>query len=83
MPRLSGPGMAYEMLLADAGREHIPVILLSGATELRQIAKIVGTPYQMSKPFNFDKLCSLLQRALTEAVPIKPNLELLAAMRAA
>src|SRR5688572_4484014 len=38
MPVLSGPGMAHEMLLHDAGEEKIPVMLVSGSPDLAQIA---------------------------------------------
>ncbi len=82
MPHLSGPGMAYDMLIIDSGREGIPIVLLSGATDLIQIAKIVGTPYQMEKPFKFNRLCSLVGKALSEKTPITPSLDLLASMRA-
>jgi CheY-like chemotaxis protein len=49
MPVLDGPEMAHEMLLHDAGEEHIPILLVSGRTDLPQLAKRMGTPYFLGK----------------------------------
>src|SRR4051794_22889530 len=69
MPRLNGPEMAYKLLIEDCGREQIPIIVLSGVTDLPKVAKQIGTPYFLSKPFSFDLLDTLLNRALKENRP--------------
>lgn len=69
MPVLGGPGMAHEMLLHDAGEEKIPIVLVSGRHDLRQIAERMGTPYFLSKPFTVDTFFKLLNQALSERRP--------------
>lgn len=70
MPVLDGPGMAYEMLIHDAGRERIPIVLVSGYVGLREVADRIGTPYAAGKPCGLDELLGLVERALRErAVP--------------
>jgi CheY-like chemotaxis protein len=66
MPNLDGPGMAYEMLVHDAGEEHVPIVLVSGAIELERIAARVGTPYALAKPSSGDALIAAVERALRE-----------------
>ena len=66
MPVLDGPGMAARMLVEDAGRERIPVVLVSGAVELSSVAERVGTPYALAKPFEPNALLALASRALHE-----------------
>jgi DNA-binding NtrC family response regulator len=66
MPILSGPGMAHEMLLHDAGEEKIPILLVSARTDLSQIARRMGTPYFLHKPCDMDAFLELLDRALRE-----------------
>lgn len=73
MPRLTGPQMAYEMFLRDAGREKIPIILLSGQMDLRRIAAIVGTRYYLAKPYSVDDLFAMIDRALVEQAPPTPK----------
>ena len=50
----------------------MPIIVASGAPNLCEIAKALGTPYYMSKPFTFEALTSMIDRALTEAIPPRP-----------
>lgn len=69
MPRLTGPEMAYQLFLRDAGDEKIPIILLSGKLDLPRIAALVGTPYFLSKPYDLDALLPMLDRALVERTP--------------
>jgi DNA-binding response OmpR family regulator len=69
MPVLSGPEMALEMFVHDAGLEEIPILLLSGAANLRQIASEVGTPYVLDKPISPEILMTTLGRALRERTP--------------
>ncbi len=51
MPLLDGPGMALQLLIQDGGLENIPIVLVSGAAGLNAVARRVGTPYAVSKPF--------------------------------
>ena len=72
MPVLSGPEMAKRCIIEDAGRERIPIILLSGAAALRHIAALVGTPYALAKPCELDSLLGVIRRALTEHLAPHP-----------
>jgi CheY-like chemotaxis protein len=49
MPVMSGPEMAYAMLLHDAGQELIPILLVSGRSDLATVAARIGTRYFLSK----------------------------------
>ena len=73
MPVLDGPGMAYEMFLHDMGLEDVPVVLLSGVTNLQDVAAEVGTPYFLGKPYRFELVVALVARALSERVSPKPR----------
>jgi DNA-binding NtrC family response regulator len=75
MPKLSGPEMAYRLIIEDSGRENIPIILLSGVGDLEQVAEKVGTPYFMAKPFGLSELEVLFERALRERRSPRPNLQ--------
>jgi len=68
MPVLSGPGMAHQMLLHDAGEEKIPIVLVSGRDDLSEVARRIGTPYFLAKGISdYGKaLLELLARALGE-----------------
>jgi DNA-binding NtrC family response regulator len=68
MPLLDGPGMANEMLLHDMGLEHVPVVFLSASPDLSEIAARVGTPYFLAKPYGYDAVVALVQRALVERI---------------
>lgn len=72
MPVLDGPQMAYRMFLQDCGREKVPILLISGAADLKQIAAIVGTPYRIAKPYHIDAFLSLVERVLSERTPPSP-----------
>jgi DNA-binding response OmpR family regulator len=72
MPVLSGPEMAKRLIVEDAGRERIPIILLSGAATLFQIAVLVGTPYALAKPCEVDTLLDVIRHALTERLAPHP-----------
>jgi len=73
MPVLDGPGMAYRMLVNNLGKEKIPIVLLSGIIDLHLVAAKVGTPYFLGKPYAFDALLPLLERALGERSPPHPQ----------
>ncbi len=68
MPVLSGPLMAHEMLLRDAGEEKIPILLVSGRADLPAVAALMGTPYFLKKasPHYGEVLLEILARALRE-----------------
>jgi FixJ family two-component response regulator len=68
MPVLSGPGMAHQMLLHDAGEEKVPILLVSGRNDLPAVAALMGTPYFLKKTSaNYGKvLLEILARALRE-----------------
>jgi CheY-like chemotaxis protein len=66
MPVLGGPGMAHRMLLHDAGEEDVPIILMSGREDLKQIAREMGTSYVVKKPTSINVFLTVLSRALHE-----------------
>jgi DNA-binding NtrC family response regulator len=66
MPVLDGPGMAARMLVRDAGMERIPVILVSGAADLGEVARRIGTPYALQKPCDVETLLASVARAISE-----------------
>jgi CheY-like chemotaxis protein len=74
MPILTGPEMAYRMLLRDAGQEKIPILLSSGVQDLWSVAEQVGTPYFLAKPFTVESLVAMVERALAERIPPTPRL---------
>lgn len=69
MPLLDGPGMAYAMLLHDAGQENVPILLVSGIPNLDEVAQRVGTPYRLGKPITCEHLLATVERALLERTP--------------
>jgi DNA-binding response OmpR family regulator len=73
MPVLDGPGMAYGMLVHDVGLEQVPIVLLSGVTDLRDVAAGVGTPYFLGKPYGLDAFIRVIDRALAERSPPHPG----------
>jgi CheY-like chemotaxis protein len=68
MPVLSGPEMVHRMLLQKAGQERIPIVLVSGRSDLSAVARRVGTPYFLAKgTYGYgEALLKLLERALFE-----------------
>jgi CheY-like chemotaxis protein len=68
MPVLDGEGMAHQMLLHDAGEEKIPILLVSGRSDLRAVAARVGTPYFITKASAgyAEVLVKTIERALAE-----------------
>jgi DNA-binding NtrC family response regulator len=66
MPFLTGPEMTYRMFLRDLGQETIPIVLLSAVRNLSEVARVVGTPYFLGKPYDFSSLSRLVARALVE-----------------
>lgn len=72
MPVLDARGMAYRMVYEDCGRELIPIVLISGSPEIKQIAGRIGTSYLLAKPFSIDALVAMVDRALEEKRPFQP-----------
>jgi DNA-binding NtrC family response regulator len=72
MPVLDGPSMAYRVFLHDAGRELIPIVLISGVASLERVAERIGTPYYLLKPIDVEPLLELVERALAERRPPRP-----------
>jgi DNA-binding response OmpR family regulator len=72
MPVLTGPEMAARMLIEDAGRERIPILLLSAVANLGRVAAIVGTPYCLPKPCEIEAFMALVVRALRERIAPSP-----------
>ena len=68
MPRLSGPGMAHQMLLHDAGEDRVPILLVSGRNDLPAVAAAMGTPYFLQKASTDygEALLTILARAISE-----------------
>jgi len=73
MPKLTGTQMAYRLLIEDCGREEIPILLISGVNNLVEVARKVGTPYFLAKPFTFDALAAMLKKALSERISPNPK----------
>ncbi len=74
MPVLNGQGMAHQMRLHDDGEEKIPILLVSGRSDLPAIAARMGTPYFIAKasPNYSEVLLALLDRVLTERLGPAP-----------
>jgi CheY-like chemotaxis protein len=81
MPVLDGPGLAYRMLVENCGKETIPIILVSATFDLPDVARKVGTPYTLAKPFDAEALLRLLGRVLVERCPPTPTIALDGATR--
>lgn len=63
MPLLDGPDMAEAR---RAGKRTIPIVLISASHHLERIAKSVGTPYYLRKPFSITQVISLVDDVLDE-----------------
>jgi DNA-binding NtrC family response regulator len=73
MPVLDGPSMAIRVFLHDAGRELIPIVLISGVANLERVAERIGTPYYLLKPVDVEPLLELVERALAERRAPRPE----------
>ena len=62
MPVSGGPEMVRKMLLHDAGRKNIPIILMSARHDLEHVARKMGTTYAIAKPPTLDLFLTLLDR---------------------
>jgi DNA-binding response OmpR family regulator len=72
MPQMTGPEMALRLLIEDAGKEKIPLVVLSGVMGLDVIAQKIGTPYYLIKPCDLNQLEALLDLALEERKAPEP-----------
>jgi DNA-binding NtrC family response regulator len=72
MPVLDGPGMALQMFIHNMGLELIPVVLLSGIPDLARVAREVGTPYFLGKPYRIVDLVAVAGRALADRIAPRP-----------
>jgi CheY-like chemotaxis protein len=72
MPVLSGPQMAARCIVEDAGREDIPIVIVSGVANLREVAFVVGTPYALPKPCAVESLIATTRKALMERIAPRP-----------
>ena len=68
MPKMSGPQMAHQMFIHNAGEEKIPVILFSARADLQQIAERMGTPYFVTKAASLGEFTDAFDRALRERI---------------
>ena len=72
MPELTGPEMAYQLFLANAANAKIPIVLTSAVSDLARVARAVGTPYFIAKPYRLDAVLAMVDRALEERIPPRP-----------
>jgi DNA-binding response OmpR family regulator len=74
MPGMGGLQMAYRMFVEDVGKEHVPILVLSGVVDLDRVAARVGTKYYLAKPYPVDRLLRTVDTALQEhAAPTYPE----------
>jgi len=73
MPVLDGREMAKWMFVRDCGCERIPVLVVSGSANLKQVAELIGTPYRLAKPYHLDAFLRLVERAISERNPPSPR----------
>ncbi len=74
MPRLDGPAMVYQMFVRNCGMENVPIIVSSGIRDVTSVAKRIGTPYFVSKPFDTEQLLAMVRRAVAERALPRPSL---------
>ncbi len=72
MPVLNGPAMAYDLMVQDAGKQLIPIIVSSGYADLDAVADRIGTPYRIAKPCSVENLKGLVEQATAERHPPHP-----------
>ena len=64
MPLLDGPEMVEALAVRRAGKAAIPIVLISASRHLERIARVVGTPHYLRKPFGIRQVISLVDEAL-------------------
>jgi DNA-binding NtrC family response regulator len=70
---LDHAALAYRHFVESLGRERVPVILVSVLPRLPAIARAIGTPYFLAKPFAIENLLQLIGRALSEGLAPHPH----------
>jgi DNA-binding response OmpR family regulator len=66
MPVLDGPGMVRRLAPFAERGEVIPIVLVSGQSELKEIAARIETPHFLRKPFRTEALVEIVTTALRE-----------------
>src|SRR5665647_2892667 len=69
MPVMDGPTMALHMLIANCGRERIPIVRFSALGEIANVARGLGTPYFLPKPTEIADILGTVARVLHERIP--------------
>jgi DNA-binding response OmpR family regulator len=64
MPILDGPGMVKALAGQHDGQPRIPIVVVSAAGNIRDIAGRIGTPHYVKKPFSLGRLLELVTLAL-------------------
>jgi FixJ family two-component response regulator len=64
--------MAARIFVENAGKENVPIVIVSGSEGLPATAARVGTPYYLAKPFPPEALLDLVGRALRARVLPRP-----------
>jgi len=67
MPMLDGPGMARALAAQRNGYPPIPIVVISASANIRQLADQIGTRHFVKKPFSWDLLIEVVERALASA----------------
>ena len=78
MPVLDGPAMAYRMFVHDLGMDLIPIVVSSGAAFAADVAREIGTPYALFKPYGEAALVRMVNKALAEQIAPVPKFEVAA-----
>jgi CheY-like chemotaxis protein len=73
MPVVTGPEMSYRMLVQGLVQEDIPLVLMSGGSDLFRIAEQVGTPYYLPKPYDLSALIRVIEWVLGKQQPTWPK----------
>jgi DNA-binding NtrC family response regulator len=64
MPILDGPGMVKALALQHDPPLRIPIVLVSAAGNIREIAARIGTAHYVKKPFSLRRLIEIVNHAL-------------------
>lgn len=64
MPMLDGPGMAEAVAIQRAGLARIPIVVVSAACNIREIATCVGAAHYLKKPFSACQVVEIVDLAL-------------------
>jgi CheY-like chemotaxis protein len=78
MPVLDGPAMAYRMFVQDLGMDLIPIVVSSGAAFAAGVAREIGTPYGLFKPYGEAALVRMVNKALAERIAPVPKFKVAA-----